>query len=229
MSLSSILRSRVWPAAWQLFVRAFVLVGLPLLAWGLDDYAGFFSEPARASYAAVCITQALALAWLVYITPPQPPPERHDDLPEWHAHMYEVILILAAYGDRRAILTWAENPAVRWVGVGITLIGVVLSIWANLTWANHLRRVAGDALADPVLLTEGPFKWIRYPGLLCQALYSLGFAVTCHSWIGLALMLPLSAIFVSRIRYFEKLYAGRYGQAWFARRRASRRILPFLY
>ncbi len=124
MSLSGILRSRVWPAAWQLFTRSFVLVGLPLLAWGLADTAGFFAEPARAGYAAVCIGQALVLAWLLYVTPPQPPTERHHDLPEWHGHVYEVILILAAYGDRREVLTWAENPALRWVGVGIALLGV---------------------------------------------------------------------------------------------------------
>ncbi len=229
MSLPGILRCRVWPAAWQLFARAFVLVGLPLLAWGLDDSAGFFAEPARAGYAAACIGQALALARLVYVTPPQPPHDHHDELPDWHGHMYEVILILAAYGDRRAILTWAGNPALRWAGLGIALIGVVLSIWANHTWSNPLRRAAGDAWADPVMLAEGPFKWIRHPGLLCQALYSLGFAVVCRSWIGLALMLPLIAIFTSRIRYFEKLYAGEYGQAWEERRRASWRILPFLY
>lgn len=209
MSLSGILRSRVWPAAWQLFVRAFVLVGLPLLAWGLADTAGFFAEPARAGYAAVCIGQALVLAWLLYVTPPQPPAERHHDLPEWHGHMYEVILILAAYGDRREVLTWAENPALRWVGVGIALLGVSLSIWANLAWATPLRRPAGAAPVDLVLLTAGPFKWIRYPGLLCQALYSLGFAITCRSWIGLALMLPLMAVLAYRIRYFEKLYRGR--------------------
>ena len=36
MTLDKILKSRIWPALWHLFARTFALLGLPLLAWGVD-------------------------------------------------------------------------------------------------------------------------------------------------------------------------------------------------
>ena len=72
MTIKDIFKSKVWPALWQLFSRSFVLMGLPLLAWGLDDLAGFFSNSVRTSYVIVVAAQALLHAWMIYIAPPRP-------------------------------------------------------------------------------------------------------------------------------------------------------------
>ena len=229
MDFNKIFKSRIWPALWQLFSRTFILMGLPLLAWGLDDPAGFFSNPVRTSYIIIVAAQALLHAWMIYITPPQPHHEPRFDIARWHAYMFETIFVLAAFGDRRNALTWNENPSLRWLGLGIYLIGVGISVWANITWVNHLRNEGERAFDDPVLLFDGPFKWIRHPAFLSLIFYCLGFAIAYRSWVGLWLMIPLMSGIVNRIRSFERIYSVQYKKIWPLRRHTSKRIIPFLY
>jgi len=229
MALNQIFKSKIWSALWQLFSRAFVLMGLPLLAWGFDDLAGFFSNTVRIGYVTIVAGQAIIHAWLTYIMPPQPHYEHRFDMARWHLYMFETIFVLSAFGDRRNILAWNENPSLRWLGLGIYLVGAILSVWVNLTWVNHLQDKGEQAYDDPVLLYDGPFRWIRYPVLLCLFFYCLGFAFAYRSWIGLALIIPLLGGILNRINNFEKVYAEQYKKAWPLRRHASKRIIPFLY
>ena len=229
MSLNKILESRIWPAAWQVFVRLYAMLFLPLLAWGVNDLRNFFSHPVRMTFAVIVLLQALIGAWLVYITPPQPEQEDPIDLTHWQIDMYHVIFLLAAFGDRRNILAWTENLPVRWIGLGVYVVGVALSVWAARTWIDHLRQETERTPVEPALLFDGPYKFIRHPGLLCLIIYCLGFALTFRSWVGLVLLIPLTAGFIHRIKNMERDLAVQYKQVWSLRRHTSKRLFPFLY
>lgn len=229
MSFDSTMKRQFWPAAGQLFARLFILLGLPLLAWGLADLAGFFANPARAAFAAAVVVQASIYAWLRYQMPPMPDREPHLDWARWHAVLFETIFILAAFGDRRGIMTWPDVQPLRWLGLGIYVLGACLAIWSGATWTRHQRRQGSGAVAEPVLLVDGPYRWIRFPYLLALALYSLGAAILFRSWVGLALMLPLIAAIVYRIHLLETLYADTYRKEWPIRSYRSRRLIPFVY
>jgi hypothetical protein len=92
MALNKILKSRIWPAAWQVFVRIYAMLLLPLLGWGVDDLPGFFSYQVRMAFAIIVLLQALIGAWLVYIMPPQPKWDPPFDLTHWQIDMYHVIV-----------------------------------------------------------------------------------------------------------------------------------------
>lgn len=229
MALNTIFKSRIWPAAWQVFVRIYAFLLLPLLGWGVDNISGFFSNQVRMAFAIIVMLQALIGAWLIFIMPPQPRREPPIDMTHWQIDMYHVIFILAAYGDRHTVLAWAENPSLRWTGLGIYLVGVALSIWTNRTWVDHLRRDAERVQADPVLFFDGPYKFIRHPGLLCLIIYCLGVALAFRSWAGLVLLIPLTAGFIHRIKNMERELAEQYKQVWTLRIHTSKRLFPFLY
>jgi protein-S-isoprenylcysteine O-methyltransferase Ste14 len=224
-----IFKSKLWSAIWRFLSVCWIYLGLPILAWGGSDLRGFLANPVRTSFSVVVIISALISGWLVYVTPPHPEEEHRDDLGRWHAYMFETIFVLSAFGDRRGILAWAENPALRWLGLAIYLIGTGIAIWSNFTWVNHLRREAERAVDNPVLLFEGPFHWIRYPSLLYLAIYCLGFALMFRSWVGLFLMMPLIAGMLNRINSLEKIFAEKYKRVWPLRRHASKKLIPFVY
>jgi protein-S-isoprenylcysteine O-methyltransferase Ste14 len=126
-------------------------------------------------------------------------------------------------------MTWDATWAVGWLGLGIYLIGSGLSLWANFTWVSHSRHAGDHACDNPVLLREGPFRWLRYPGLLCLGFYGLGFSIMFQSWLGLALMIPLISIVTRRVKILEREYADQYPKVWSARCQTSKRLIPFVY
>jgi len=227
--LDKVFKSRIWPALNQFITTSFIFLGLALLAWGMKDSRDFLANPVRASFVLVVLLQALINAWMVYRTPPHPEHEYHFDLARWHSYMFETIFVLAAFGDRRNLLAWNENMPLRWLGLGIYLLGLGLSIRANLTWVNHLRREGERAFAHPVLLFDGPYRWIRYPSMLYLAIYCFGFAIIFRSWVGLILMIPLIWGIINRINSMEKVFAVEYKRNWPLRRHHSKRLIPYLY
>jgi protein-S-isoprenylcysteine O-methyltransferase Ste14 len=221
--------TRIWTASWQIFVRFYALLLLPVLAWGVNDLPGFFSNQVRMTFGIIVMLQALVGAWFVIIMPPQPKHEHPVDLTHWQIDMYHFIFLLAAYGDRRNVLVWMENPSVRWAGLGIYLTGAALSIWADLTWINQLRMETVHTQTDSALLFNGPYKFIRHPGLLGIIIYCLGFSLAFRSWVGLVLLIPLTAGFIHRIKNRERNLAKQYKQVWSLRCQTSKRLFPFLY
>lgn len=227
--LEKILNHKLWSVAGQFLATGFINLGLVLLGWGTNDMAGFFSNPARTAYAAAVMVRAVVSSWMVHVMPPHAKQEHHDDLGRWHAYASELIFVLAGFNDRRGTLVWDENPGLRWAGLGIYLLGWALALWAGFTWLNHLRREGDRAVENPVLMFEGPFKWIRYPGMDHIAIYCLGAAVVFRSWAGLVLMVPLVWGIINRVNGLEKFYADRYPRVWPLRRHSSRRLIPFVY
>jgi hypothetical protein len=127
MSLNLIPTNKFWPAARQFFGRVFIFLGLPLLAWGLGSTAGFFSDPLRTSFAVVVIVQALIYAWLDYCAPPHSTGEHVHEFASLHAILFEMIFVVPAYSDSRNSATWNENMLLRWLGLGIYVIGATLA------------------------------------------------------------------------------------------------------
>ena len=189
----------------------------------------FLQTRCAAVFSLIVLAQSLINAALAYVAPLEPKHEHHFDLARWHSFMFEAIFVLAAFGDRRNVLTWSENIPLRWAGLGIYLIGLALSIWTNGTWVKHLQRKGRRAFENPVLLFEGPFKRIRYPSMVYLVFYCLGFAILFRSWIGLVLIVPLIGGIINRINNMEKIFEVQYKNIWPLRRHTSKRMIPYLY
>ena len=227
--MEKILESKFWSVASQFLITSLIFLGLVLLAWGWDDLAGYFSNTVRANYAIVVCIQTIVNSWMVYITPKHTEQKQNYGVARWHVYVFEAILVLSAFDDRRNMLTWSDNMPLRWMGLVIYLSGWGLALWTNATWINHLRQQGEFACENPVLMFEGPYKWIRFPSLLYLTIYGLGIALLFRSWMGLALMLPMIWGVVNRINGLEKIYAVRYKKVWSLRRHTSKRLIPYLY
>jgi hypothetical protein len=164
MSFNKILVSKFWPVTRQVFVIFYAFLILPLIAWGVDDLTGFFFNQIRMTFAFIVVLQAFIGAWLVFITPPQPKHEQPVDLAHWQIDMYHVVFILAAYSDRRNVIAWAENLPLQWLGLGIYLAGVALSVWANLHGLITCSDILNTHRLILQLYLKGPINMSAIPG-----------------------------------------------------------------
>jgi protein-S-isoprenylcysteine O-methyltransferase Ste14 len=91
------------------------------------------------------------------------------------------------------------GPAVDWVGAFVTVVGVVFAIWARYRLG---RNWGSDTKEDPVLVTSGPYAYVRHPIYAGAMLGLFGSALT-GSMVAVA-MFSISIIFCLRRIYKEE-------------------------
>lgn len=149
--------------------------------------------------------------------------------------------------DRRRFLPmiflpvdWLVPPLVLLVGLGrlsagwplIRLLGFALSLYAlvMLTW---VPRVLGRLLIpqaavfpDHMLVTSGPFKFLRHPSFSSALALWLGATLGTLNWLLLVLWVPLVAGKTLQARAEEEILHAKFGSAYEAYTRRTWRFIP---
>src|SRR3989304_2394536 len=110
-------------------VLAFTLI---FVAWGLDDWRGFFAEPARAGLVAVAVLTLMAVLALRLDVQPfrkgQRPVGRQRTLLPVIMLVGLSLIAFLPYADRRGVLTFAGSGGLRWLGLGLYVRGKRLAV-----------------------------------------------------------------------------------------------------
>jgi protein-S-isoprenylcysteine O-methyltransferase Ste14 len=114
-------------------------------------------------------------------------------------------------------------------GLAIILLGLVLRIWTRLTIGGMYTGYV-KIRVHHILVTGGPYHFIRHPGYAGFVLMALGLALGYSSWIGLAaiplLLLPGLAY---RMGVEERLLATRFGEEYREYARKTRALIPGIW
>ena len=213
---------------------------LPFLGWWLAERAlapaveasilsSFVSEPARAAYLAASGVQIVLSALLAGRLPPVP--KRFTVRPgllHWRLIALETILVLGPYCDHRGTLVFGDSAPLRWLGVILYASGTSLALWAGYLRSWAVARM-DQSPYEPVLLVDGPFRQLRYPGYLGLLLFSLGAALLFRSWFGLGAFCLMLNFIVMRINEEDHSARVKFGIRWTAYSRHSWRLVPFIY
>src|SRR3990167_1758597 len=215
-----------------LFLQTVLAFTLILLAWGLDDWRGFFAEPARAGLVAVAGLTLVAVVALRLDVQPFRKGQRPVGRQRYLLPLIIVIglslIAFLPYADRRGLLTFAASGWLRWLGLGLYVAGNALAFAAVKTLGKQYSGYV--TLQDGhQLVTTGLYGLIRHPIYLRALMVVIGLPLVFRSWLFLV-MLPLGAVFVAaRIRAEEKLLADEFGAEFEAYRRRTWRLLPYIY
>jgi len=114
-------------------------------------------------------------------------------------------------------------------GLIVIALGLALRIWTRLTlrslYSGYLRVKVGH-----VLVTHGPFHWIRHPGYNGFLIMAFGLAIGYSSVVGLvAVILLLLPGLVYRINVEEKLLAEHFGDEYRLYAKQTKRLIPFIW
>jgi protein-S-isoprenylcysteine O-methyltransferase Ste14 len=145
--------------------------------------------------------------------------------------------ILSAFG-LLAMLVYVINPTwmawtnlsfpiwLRWIGVGVTILGFILLQWAQNTlgknWSDTPRL-----MKDQALVTAGPYHWIRHP-IYTAFLLILGstFFISANWMIGLCWFGMSAMEIISRIGFEEALMLESFGDQYREYMNRTGRFLP---
>ncbi len=117
------------------------------------------------------------------------------------------------------------GPALNWVGAFLTVIGITFAIWARYrlgrNWGSRQKE-------DPVLVTSGPYAYVRHP-IYTGATFALFGSALTGSIVAVVLFI-ISIIFCLRRidkeeRVMLSLFPGQY-PAYQAR---TKRLIPLVW
>ncbi len=139
-----------------------------------------------------------------------------------------VMLGLFTYMVNPARMRWSSMPLpvwLRWLGVGIAVIGGALFVWTfrnlgkNLTDTVVTRR-------EHTLVTTGPYRWVRHPFYVAVALSMLGNSLAAANWFLLGGGALVFALLALRTPIEEAQLLARFGGAYEAYMHRTHRFLP---
>lgn len=136
---------------------------------------------------------------------------------------------VVVYAVAPSWLAWAALPLpawLRWAGLGVALAGFALLHWAH-TALNHNWSDTPRLLKNQVLVTHGPYRWVRHP-IYTGFLLILGstLLISANALIG-GLWLGLTALEVAaRIRFEEALMLTTFGEQYRAYQKTTGALLP---
>lgn len=137
---------------------------------------------------------------------------------------------LIAYLIDPSWMEWSSLPlpgSVRWMGVGMGVIGGLLMVWAfsnlgkNLTDTVVTRR-------NHTLVVSGPYRWVRHPFYVAVLLTVIGNALAAANWFLLLGGLSVFLLMVIRTKTEEAKLLERFGDQYRAYLARTGRFLPKL-
>jgi protein-S-isoprenylcysteine O-methyltransferase Ste14 len=125
-------------------------------------------------------------------------------------------------------MAWASVPLsdwVRWLGVGIAVMGAALLIWTFRTLGGNLTDTVVTR-ANHTLVTNGPYVWVRHPFYCAAALTILGGSLITANWFLFAIGLIVLRLIVMRTRTEEEHLLARFGEKYREYKKRTGRFLP---
>jgi protein-S-isoprenylcysteine O-methyltransferase Ste14 len=138
-----------------------------------------------------------------------------------------ILLFLA----RPRWMDWAALPLpgwARWLGVGFALVAIPSALWV---FRSLGRNVSETILTRPdqVLVTTGPYRWVRHPLYATGGMLFLGTGLAAGNWfILLCAAVAVGLIGLVVIPAEERALEARFGDAYARYATGTGRLLPRL-
>lgn len=209
----------------------------PLLGWGLDDLAGFFSLSPRLGYAVLVVLLGMVAGYQAMdrLEGLKGGKGKADKLVRRQSIVKVVIICLmyvflavVPFADRRGLGVMFEGEALRWAGLVLAGAGFALIFRSGFALG---RFYSADVTVQKNhrLITTGLYRYLRHPRYLGGILFAIGFSALFRSWVGLAGSAIFVGVILFRIKDEEALMHHEFGQEWETYCKQSWRLMPYLY
>lgn len=126
-------------------------------------------------------------------------------------------------------LEWAALPmpgSLRWVGVGLGLVSIVLLSWIHRTLGRNFA-MPGMIKDRQMLVTGGPYRWVRHPMYTTLLIIYLAYFLMSANWSIGVVGLVYGILIFSIVSMEETTLIEKFGESYRQYMRHSGRFLPY--
>ncbi|MDR2031414.1 MAG: isoprenylcysteine carboxylmethyltransferase family protein [Azoarcus sp.] len=134
--------------------------------------------------------------------------------------------VLTGKGIGRFSPAWQD---LRWCGLVLIVVGLAVK-WHAIAKLRSFFTVDVAIHPDHQLVRSGAYRYVRHPSYLGALIAFAGLGTGMGSWAAiLAMLLPLAATFLWRIRVEEQALAEAFPEAYPEYKSSTWALIPFLY
>jgi len=115
-----------------------------------------------------------------------------------------------------------------WYGLLIETAGVALAIWAIMVMRSN-ANVAPIPKKNGVLITSGPYRFIRHPMYTAQVMAVIPLVIEHKTDLRLTALIILIVTLLFKLHYEEKRLVKHFGQPYKAYQQVSKKVLPYIF
>jgi protein-S-isoprenylcysteine O-methyltransferase Ste14 len=104
----------------------------------------------------------------------------------------------------------------------------VLVIWAFLSMRKSRLRIIPMPSEDAVLITDGPYQYIRHPMYSSILIGSIGLLINYFSWLRLGILIALFIVLLIKLKWEEKMLSVKFGDYKHYMQHSSM-LIPFFF
>jgi protein-S-isoprenylcysteine O-methyltransferase Ste14 len=146
--------------------------------------------------------------------------------------LFVLALVLAFVAPTLTLAGWLdpiprlEGTAVRGLGLALYVVGLVLTLWAQLAMGTSWR-IGVDPRERTALVTRGPFRLVRNPIFSAMMVAAAGLALLVPNALAVAAVVGLVAAIELQVRRVEEPYLlTAHGPAYAAYAGSTGRFVP---
>lgn len=118
--------------------------------------------------------------------------------------------------------------AAGWLMLGVELLGFGLGLWAFVTMTVRNLNILPDVRAGSILVTRGPYRFIRHPMYTSLLLVTLALMLDGFSFERCLVWFLLLGDLWVKLRYEEQLLA-RHFEEYQEYQRRTKCLVPFIF
>lgn len=217
----------------SLFTGLFIFAGLPLIGWGLRDLSGFIQNPIRLLF--IIMMAVLSVGVVLFVpnegrgyTEGTKTVKRQKLSLLFLQIVPPLVLLISPYTDHQLFGVFNECNFVRIIGMVVSFVGFVFMNWSIMVLGKQFS-VDVTIRENHVLITNGPYAYIRHPRYLGIIVFFIGIPIIFLSWISLSLTFLLVIVLLWRIGDEEKLMHDEFKQDWDDYKKRTYSLIPFVF
>jgi protein-S-isoprenylcysteine O-methyltransferase Ste14 len=115
-----------------------------------------------------------------------------------------------------------------YVAAFIITLAIALAAWAIYSMRKSRLRISPVPAEDAILITSGPYRFIRHPMYASILTGTGGLLVLDFSWVRLLMAVVLFVVLLYKLLWEESMLVAKF-PAYEAYRQKTKKLLPYLF
>lgn len=132
------------------------------------------------------------------------------------------------YCEQDLFTPFFHVPLLQPIGVGVTIIGLIIAIVARKTLADNWSSNI-ELKKNHKLITTGIYSYVRHPIYTGISVMGLGSILTLQALMTIVFFIIMFAFFIFKLTKEEALLTKHFPKEYAAYRKKTKALIPFLY